>query len=86
MLDYYDMMQLIQDKDILVSAKEKELEALKTVITNDIMHNVKIQQLHAEINELRIQRTYYSNMVEDQLTQNCVGGCCTSGSCRYKYF
>ena len=69
MLDYYDIMQLIQDIDILISAKEKELEALKAVITNDIMHNVKIQQLHAEINELRIQRTYYSNMVEDQLAK-----------------
>ena len=74
MLDYYDMIQLIDDIDILISAKEKELEALKTVITNDIMHNVKIQQLHAEINELRIQRTYYSNMIEDRLTQYCVGG------------
>ena len=37
MLDYYDMIQLIDDIDILISAKEKELEALKTVITNDIM-------------------------------------------------
>ena len=79
-------MQLIEDIDILISAKEKEREALKTVITNDIMRNVKMQQLHAEINELRIQRTYYSNMIEDQLAKNCIGGCCTSGSCRYKYF
>ena len=85
-MDYYDTNQLIKTLDHFIEDKEKELEALQLVITNDVMHNVKIQQLQSEINELKIQQIYHYNTMTDQLLNNCVSGNCTNGCCRYKYW
>ena len=45
MFDYYDTVQLIQDLDILISATEKELELLKSILNTDIVTKFKISQL-----------------------------------------
>jgi len=84
MFNYYDTTQLIKDLDIVISANEKELEVLRTITDGDIMTKVKIQQLQSEINEMRVQRTYYSNKMADQLINNCVNGNCINGCCPYK--
>ena len=83
MLDYYDITQLIQNLDILISAKEKELEFLKSILNSDIATKVKIQQLQSEINEIRIQKEYYNNSIQDQLMSNCSGSC---NCCRNKNY
>ena len=85
-MDYYDTNQLIETLDIFIEAKEKELEGLQAVITNDTMHNVKIQQLQSEIMELKMQQMYHYNTMRDQLMNNCIGGTCTGGCCRYKFW
>ena len=84
MFNYYDTTQLIKDLDIVISANEKELEVLRTITDGDIMTKVKIQQLQSEINEMRVQRTYYSNKMADQYANNCVNGKCSNGCCPYK--
>ena len=83
MFNYYDVSRLIQDIDKSMNAKEKELESLKTIINGDIITKIKIQQLLSEINELRIQKDYYSNTIQDQLMTNC-SGC--GNCCKNKYF
>ena len=84
MFNYYDTTQLIKDLDVSISVKEKERELLENVINSDIMTKIKIQQLTSEINEMIVQRNYYSNRLADQLANNCVNGSCSGNCCRYK--
>ena len=80
MFNYYDTTQLIKDLDVSISVKEKERELLENVINSDIMTKIKIQQLTYEINEMRVQRTYYSNKMTDELMNNSIQTC---GKCKY---
>ena len=89
-MDYYDVTQLIENLEIILSSKEKELEELQKNTSSDILTNIKINQLNYEIDELRMQLAYHHNKMTDQLLNNCVNysnGSCADGSCcNYKFF
>ena len=75
-MDYYSSVQFIDDIDSKIRQKEGELIMMKLTNTDNIIHNTLARDLQSQIDELRIQRTYYSDFLAHQLTQNCIGGCC----------
>ena len=75
-MDYYSSVQFIDDIDSKIRQKEGELIMMKLTNTDNIIHNTLARDLQSQIDELRIQRTYYSDFLAHQLMQNCIGGCC----------
>ena len=62
--------------DAKIKQKENELLMLKFMNVNNIIHNMEMRNLESEIEELKMQRTYHSNYLADQLMKGCIGGCC----------
>ena len=60
-MDYYSSVQFIDDIDSKIRQKEGELIMMKFTNTDNIIHNTLARDLQSQIDELRIQRTYYSD-------------------------
>ena len=83
-MDYYSSVIYIDDLDAKIKQKENELLMLCFMNTNDIIHNTMKGQLESELNELKMQREYHSNVLAVQLMQNC-NGCSGGRCCKNKY-
>ena len=74
-MNYHYSSSLLEDLIKKIDEKEKELKLLQAKDVIDLQCSIKIQQVIAEINELEIQKVYYNNVMQDQLTSSCTGCC-----------
>ena len=81
-MNSYGSVIFIDDLDAKIKQKENELLMFGFMNTDNIIHNTMKRQLESEIDELKIQRAYHFNYLEDQMMRNCIGGCC--GRCQNK--
>ena len=72
----------VDDIDTKIKQKENELLMLKFMNSNSIIHNMEMRNLESEIEELKMQRTYHTNYIADQLMRNC--SACSGNCCRRK--
>ena len=75
-MDYYSDILYIEDIDAKIKQKENGLFMLKFMNVDNIIHNVAMRNIESEIDGLKMQRTYHSNYLSDQLMSGCIGGCC----------
>ena len=75
-MDYYGSVVYIDEIDAKIKQKENELLMMKFMNANNIVHNMAMRNIESEIDELKMQRTYRSNLLADQLMKGCIGGCC----------
>ena len=77
-MSYSQLLSFIDDIDTKIKQKENELLMLKFMNSNSIIHNMEMRNLESEIEELRMQRTYHTNYIADQLMRicsECSGNC-----------
>ena len=72
------LIEIIENALII---KEQEKEQVIAYEMDKLTKNVKLAQ--SEIDELMMQRTYYSDYLRDWLLNNCSGGTCAR-CCRFK--
>ena len=79
-----DLIQACDDK-ILIKVQEKQY--ISALVMDEITKRVKLNQVQAEIDELRSQRNYYSDFFRDQCIKSSINcdSCCCNGSCCYKW-
>ena len=58
-MDYYNGSLFISDLEAKLKEKIEKMEVLKLIESNNICHNVLINTLQVEINEVRMQITYH---------------------------
>ena len=80
-MDYFGSVVYIDEIDAKIKQKENELLMLKFMNVKNIIHNVAMRNLEREIDELKMQSTYHSNYLSDQLMSGCIGGCCKNKFC-----
>ena len=68
---YYDNKQLIEDIEIIINAKQKELQHLMEDPIQDINKSIKINQLQYEISELTMQKQFHENYIADMMINRC---------------
>ena len=77
-------LNLIEVMDQNIIKKEIEKDNVKSLGLDTVTANVKVAQIQAEIDELRMQRTYYSNFCRDEMMKRCVSGHCSNCSlCKF---
>ena len=74
---------LIEIIENAIAIKEQEKEQLIAYEMDKLTKSVKLAQIQAEIDELRMQQTYYTDYLRDWLLNNCTGGTCAR-CCRFK--
>ena len=82
-MNYYGSVLNLDDIDAKIKQKENELLMLKFMNVENIIHNVAMRNLEREIDELKMQRTYHSNWIADQMMKGCIGGCCRRNNAFY---
>ena len=82
-MDYYGSVVYIDEIDAKIKQKENELLMLKFMNVNNINHNITMRNIESEIDELKMQRTYHSNWIADQMMKGCIGGCCRRNNAFY---
>ena len=75
-MDYYGSVLFLDAIDAKIKQTENELLMLKFMNVDNIIQNVAMRNIESEIDELKMQRTYHSNYLSDQLMRGCIGGCC----------
>ena len=74
------LIEIIENAIII---KEKEKEQVIAYEMDKLTQNVKLAQIQSGIDELMMQRTYYSDYLRNWLLNNCSGETCAR-CCRFK--
>ena len=77
-------LYLVEVIDQNIVKKETEKENITSLGLDIVGEKVKISQVQAEIDELKMQRAYYSDFYRDEMMKRCVSGFCSNCStCKF---
>ena len=82
-MSYSQLLSFLDDIDAKIKQKENELLMLKFMNISNINHNIAMRNIESEIDEPKMQRTYHSKWIADQMMKGCIGGCCRRNNAFY---